>query len=364
MDSAALPLPFAHRSQGLRHGGRLSGLGYLALVNLALAVCWSIQGTAWDVLIRHVPFSGSEILRDFAATTLDLLAGMLPAAPIAVILLNFAPATGWRRYAVMALAVAIMTTIYQAYQLLAHSAWLSPVDLAGSLLTASLVLAACAYRGSARNAADTLLQRRIDGATLDNQVKHARLRLLRAQIEPHFLFNTLATVRILARTDRRAAVEMIENLMRYLAEIVPHMQQDESALSRELQLIDAYLRIHQVRMGPRLTYELVVPDDLVAERVPTMMLLTLVENALKHAVNPAVEGGYIRVSAAREGTALVLRVADSGRGLGVQQGHGTGLANVRLRLMMLYGDSAILKLTPSEPRGVVASISIPARFST
>jgi LytS/YehU family sensor histidine kinase len=291
---------------------------------------------------------------------MDLLAGMLPAVPIAALLLNARPPAGWRRYALTALAVIVMTIICQAYEVLFDRAQPSPSDVAGTLLISSLVLTACVYRGSARNAADTLLQRMIDAATLDNEVKRARLQLLRLQVEPHFLFNTLATVRILASTDRGAAVAMIDNLMRYLAEVLPHMQQDETVLSRELQLIDAYLRLYQVRMGSRLAYELAVPEDLSGERVPTMMLLTLVENALKHAVNPAVEGGFIRVSADREGSALVLRVADSGRGLSAQLGHGTGLANVRLRLMMLYGDEAILSLAPSSPHGVVASISIPA----
>jgi LytS/YehU family sensor histidine kinase len=91
------------------------------------------------------------------------------------------------------------------------------------------------------------------------------------------------------------------------------------------------------------------------------MLLTLVENALKHGVNVAVEGGFVKVSARRERDALILKVADSGRGMSARHGYGVGLANVRQRLLMVYGDAAVLSLTPAEPRGVVASISIPLR---
>ncbi len=93
-----------------------------------------------------------------------------------------------------------------------------------------------------------------------------------------------------------------------------------------------------------------------------MMLLTLVENAVKHGVGPAVEGGRIHVSAARERDALVLKVADSGRGMSVRHGHGTGLANIRQRLLMMYGTTAVLSLRSAEPCGVVASVSLPLRL--
>jgi LytS/YehU family sensor histidine kinase len=224
---------------------------------------------------------------------------------------------------------------------------------------AVLVFAAVANRNSARTVTSALMQRQIDSAALEAEVKQARLQLLRAQIEPHFLFNTLATVRTLVRVDRIAAVAMIDNLMRYLSEALPRLRQDESSLYEELQLVEAYLRIHQIRMGTRLSYELLVPEKLRTERIPTMLLLTLVENALKHGINPAVEGGAIRVSAARENAALVLKVSDSGQGLAVTQGHGVGLANIRRRLSMRYGDGAVLSLGRIATRGMVATVSIP-----
>ncbi|HEV2703767.1 MAG TPA: histidine kinase [Steroidobacteraceae bacterium] len=224
---------------------------------------------------------------------------------------------------------------------------------------AALVFAAVGFRSSARTATSALTQRRIEGTVLEGNVKRAHLQLLRAQIEPHFLFNTLATVRMLVRHDRIAAVEMLDNLMRYLSEALPTLRQDESSLSEELQLVAAYLRIHQIRMGARLSYELMVPEHLGTERIPTMLLLTLVENALKHGINPAVEGGSIQVSAARGDAALVLKVSDTGDGLSVTEGHGMGLANIRARLSMLYGDGAILSLARNASHGMVATVSIP-----
>src|SRR6202034_3574953 len=98
---------------------------------------------------------------------------------------------------------------------------------------------------------------------------------------------------------------------------------------------------------------------LGTQRIPTMILLTLVENAIKHGIFPNVEGGFVRVSAARTGAKLVLTVADSGRGMSAQQGCGTGFANVRLRLLMRYGDAAVLSLTDAAPHGVVAAVSLP-----
>jgi LytS/YehU family sensor histidine kinase len=222
-----------------------------------------------------------------------------------------------------------------------------------------MIITACFYRSSARTTSTQLLQRQTESAALDADVKRARLQLLRAQIEPHFLFNTLATVRTLARIDRPAAIDMLDNLMRYLSEALPKLRQEESSLADELQLIEAYLRIHQIRMGKRLSYELQVPAQLGAERIPTMILLTLVENAVKHGINPTVDGGIIRVTATREQTALVLRVTDSGQGLAATDGHGMGLANIRRRLTMLYGDQAVLSLARAASRGVVATVSIP-----
>jgi LytS/YehU family sensor histidine kinase len=284
----------------------------------------------------------------------------MPALPVLTVAINLAPAAGFRRYAYL---LAGVLAVWGCDVALHYIDTKSFIFMKGPhlwlIFLMAAIVSACTNRSLARSATSKLLQSRIEGAALDTEVKRARLQLLRAQNEPHFLFNTLATVRTLARTDRAAAVEMIKHLMRYLSEALPKLRQEETSLAEELQLVDAYLRIHQIRMGARLSYELLVPDILGAERIPTMLLLTLVENAVKHGINPTVEGGSVRVSASREATALVLRVSDSGQGLAATDGHGLGLANIRRRLIMLYGERAVLSLARASSRGVTASVSIP-----
>jgi sensor histidine kinase YesM len=337
--------------------GWFSGVGYVALISSALVVLWSLRET-----VGVIAQSGDvmAIVHTFATTAMELSRIVLLPVPVIALILNLAPRHGLSRGIFLA-ALALLMALWCSGPALLQSAGDSAAlgEFAESLLTASLLVAAFSYRGSSRIATDALRRQKLEGEILDAQAKQARLQLLRAQIEPHFLFNTLATVRTLARIDRPAAVKMIDNLVRYLGEALPRLRQDESALGDELRLVDAYLRIHQVRMGTRLEYEITDPGDLAGERVPTMMLLTLVENALKHGINPLVEGGFIRVSATCERATLVLKVADSGRGLTTEHGHGAGLANVRLRLTMLYGERAILSLARAQSRGVVATVSIP-----
>ena len=209
--------------------------------------------------------------------------------------------------------------------------------------------------GWARTTEGKLLRAQIRTATLAAELNRAQLTLLRAQIEPHFLFNTLATVRTLGRYDRAGTVKLLDNLQRYFAAALPRLRQDEVELKVELELIDAYLRIHHLRMGARLSYELTVAEDLFATRVPSMMLITLVENAIKHGINPSLTGGFILVTGRRDGSMLELRVADSGEGMQSQLGTGTGLANVRTRLTMLYGRRATFSTSRPKPSSRVVA---------
>jgi LytS/YehU family sensor histidine kinase len=237
--------------------------------------------------------------------------------------------------------------------------WRSVGYILDGLLTTSLVVGVCAYHSYSRAAADALMRSRIERTRLDAERQRARLQLLRAQIEPHFLFNTLSVVRALAKNDRAATVTMLDHLIRYFGAALPPLRAGEVPLAKEVELVEAYLAIYRARMGTRLAYEVCVPEDLGRLMIPSMMLLTLVENALKHGLSQVAQGGFIRVSAARERNTLLLQVADSGRGLDARQGHGTGLANIRQRLLMAYGPQAILTLKVAVPRGAVASVSMP-----
>ena len=196
---------------------------------------------------------------------------------------------------------------------------------------------------------------------LETQTLQARVRTLEAQIEPHFLFNTLATVRRLYETDPKAGDSMMGRLMDYLHTALPSMRGNAVTLAREADLIGAYLDLQKVRMGRRLEYRVDVPPSLHAVEVPPMMLLTLVENAIKHGLAPEREGGRIDVTAETDGASLKLHVADTGRGFGTEvSGGGTGLANIRARLGALYGAAAALTLAPRDPRGLVATLTLPA----
>ena len=187
----------------------------------------------------------------------------------------------------------------------------------------------------------------------------ARLAMLQAQIEPHFLFNTLANVRRLYQTEPVAAESMLEDLMRYLGVALPQIRAIDSTLGREMALTESYLNIQRIRMGRRLAFDIDIPESLREAPVPPMMLLTLAENAIRHGLNPLPEGGFVRVSARVAGGQLRLQVADSGQGFTKTSGGGTGLANTRARLAAMYGPAAQLSLGLNHPRGVIATISLP-----
>lgn len=195
---------------------------------------------------------------------------------------------------------------------------------------------------------------------LEKQVLEARLKLMQAQIEPHFLFNTLANVQHLVETNPPLAARTLESLIAYLRAALPQMREDGTTLGREIALAHAYLDIQQLRMGSRLQFSVELPNNLRSAIFPPMMLLTLVENAIKHGLDPLQQGGVIRVAAELGDGALVVSVADTGQGLLEASSIGVGLVNIRERLAALYGRTAKLELEENEPCGVVARISIPS----
>jgi sensor histidine kinase YesM len=201
----------------------------------------------------------------------------------------------------------------------------------------------------------------------------AQLRLLRAQLEPHMLFNTLANLRSLVREDADRAESMIDQLIVYLRSALAASQMESVALSREFAQLRAYLDIMSLRMGPRLTYTLDLPPELEATTVPPMLLQPLVENAIKHGLEPKVGPGSIEV-VARAVTGITagieIRINDSGLGLPADEEDGPairpagtsyGLQHVRDRLHAVYGPAARLSLERRRPAGVSALVFIPDR---
>jgi sensor histidine kinase YesM len=215
-----------------------------------------------------------------------------------------------------------------------------------------------------RRAADALAQAHeseLQRMQLDRQMTEARLQSLRAQIEPHFLFNTLANVHRLFQTEPRLGRKMLGNFVAYLRASLPQMRRDETTLGQEVDLARAYLNVLQVRMGQRLSFRLDVPSDLGTLSFPPFALSTLTENAVKHGLNPLPEGGSIEISARVEERRLTVEVADTGAGLRQSSGSGAGVANLRARLGALYGNRASLTIEANVPRGLRVAITIPAR---
>jgi signal transduction histidine kinase len=227
----------------------------------------------------------------------------------------------------------------------------------------AISLAILTFRRRSNEIAAQLRAAEITRLQLDGERLAVQLQILQAQIEPHFLFNTLATIRRLSRTDPARGCDTLANFIRYLQSALPELHARDTTLGREADLITAYLDVLRVRMGSRLDFTVDVAPALRDCRIPPLSLATLVENAIKHGLSALPEGGTLSVSAHREGRQLVLQVADTGRGLTESAGTGTGLANLRARLRGMYGNAGTLTLSPNAPRGLKATLRIPATLS-
>jgi sensor histidine kinase YesM len=195
--------------------------------------------------------------------------------------------------------------------------------------------------------------------TLAATALEAKLTVLQAQIEPHFLFNTLANVRRLCEVDPDRGRRMLASLLDYLRAALPAMRRSSTALAEEFELVSAYLSVLQHRMGERLRFKVELSDGLDYASIPPLILPTLVENAIRHGLAPLPEGGTVTVRAVKDGGQIVMSVTDDGAGFQGSSGSGVGLANTRARLSALFGNAASLNLRSNQPRGVVAEVRLP-----
>ncbi len=202
------------------------------------------------------------------------------------------------------------------------------------------------------------LEREAEAARIARELSESKLRMLRAQIEPHFLFNTLGAVQQLALEGAPRAAALTADLIAFLRASFSDMRREQVTLGNEFATIAAYLRVMQARMGKRLDFSLDLPDALAPLELPSMLVLTLVENAIKHGIEPSLRGGAILVSAIDEGGRALVRVRDTGVGMSATPGDGAGLDNVRRRLALAYGDAASLALHDADP-GVAAELVVP-----
>ncbi len=205
---------------------------------------------------------------------------------------------------------------------------------------------------------------------VSRELTETQLRLLRAQIEPHMLFNTLSNLRALITQDPKAAQSMLDRLIDFFRASLDASRTEWSSLQREFDLVSDYLSLIAIRLGTRLSYELDLPADLAAVTIPSMLIQPLVENSIKHGIEPALDGGKVRVQVRLIGDSIEIRIEDDGVGLGsTQVAHSTdskpssgfGNTHLRERLQNLYGKRARFDLEPNAPHGTLVRILLPLR---
>ncbi len=235
----------------------------------------------------------------------------------------------------------------------------SPRTVSGYFVLAVAVSAGISFFFISRGREE---RRREQLAVAQRDAAEAKLKLLESQLEPHMLFNTLANLRVLIGLDPARAQAMLDQLIAFLRATLNASRATLHPLSAEFTRVADYLELMKVRMGERLVVELSLPDTLAAQPVPPLILQPLVENAIKHGLEPHVAGGRLSVEAAAESGQLVLCVRDTGAGLGAVRGAGGtgfGLQQVRERLNTLYGDTATLALAPVDEGGTLAVVRLP-----
>lgn len=289
-------------------------------------------------------YAGCAAALRWASTPQRRLAGVIAAVPLGA-----------------GAGVAVSTAILGR----AGSAWVSAMawqSLLIGLLFGTAISALFYLRERMSQLESELKERQLREAQAEQERIGAQLRMLQAQIEPHFLFNTLASVQFLTETDPPAAHRLLGHLIAYLRAALPQLRAASTTLGKELELCEPYLAILRTRIGARLSFAIDVPDELRSRPFPPNLLISLVENAVKHGIEPSADGGTITIGAHREGDRLVVDVVDTGRGIvdaPAQRGGGVGLANVRKRLAALYGPRGRFTLSPVEPRGTRATLEIP-----
>jgi len=245
--------------------------------------------------------------------------------------------------------------------------WETPMRMDGwthltflAILVAPWTTLAAIVRQKEALARDQKLAFALERSELERQALDARLHLLQAQVAPHFLFNTLANVQALVDAGSPQASTVLRSLVQYLRAAVPLLHEPAATIERELQLVRPYLELMQMRIPDRLQYAITVDPSVLQVRCPPTTLLTLVENAVRHGIDPSEEGGRIDVDIARIGERCVVRVIDTGVGLDRSPGGlGTGLTALRERLHLIFGDASHLRMTANGSRGAAVEIDMP-----
>jgi signal transduction histidine kinase len=242
--------------------------------------------------------------------------------------------------------------------------WLTDPAAILSIATTSLVISTIMslvffWRERGAVAEATLALERERTQRIEREAALANLRALQAQIEPHFLFNTLANVTSLIDPDPAKAKRMLESFIRFLRASLAATRNESTTLAAEAELIASYLDVLQIRMGARLRYEVDVPPDLHGFTIAPMLLQPVVENAIRHGLEPKVDGGKVRFSARRDGADVLIEIADTGVGFAPTTRGGVGLTNLRDRLRLIYGERASLTVGENGGGGAAVAVRVP-----
>jgi LytS/YehU family sensor histidine kinase len=231
----------------------------------------------------------------------------------------------------------------------------------GAAIIGTLFALGALYSERDAQARAQALQFALERETLQRQAADAQLQLMTAQIQPHFLLNTLANVQELVESGSPRAVPVFRSLIDYLGAAVPHLQHEHATLQDEERLVRAYLDLMHMRMPDRLSFSIDIEPALRPLRFPAMALLTLVENAIRHGIDPGCESGLVEVGARRlDAQTIQLWVADTGVGLSDDAGEGTGLANLNARLQAFFGAGTRVELSEQAPHGLRADLHVRA----
>ncbi len=324
------------------------------LAMLAAAVLNPVFSVPFGVLAGRMVFIAAFLLLAFGiagvwqprhiAPWLTQVVAVVVAAPIAT-LLAYLPSVGGDLTEMLSSEGRVLGFLYITFTVL----MIAPLLALGAL-----------YRQRDTQARSEQLAFALERSTLEREALDARLRVLQAQIEPHFLFNTLANVQALVESGSPQAGPVLKSLIAYLRAAVPKLHASGSTLGSELQLVRAYLELMHMRMPDRLAFSIELPAELEPVEFLPMTVLTLVENAVRHGIDPSESGGRIDIAARRDPVdgSLHVSVADSGVGMSESAVHGTGLANLESRLRGSFGPSARLDLHDVQPHGLCAEIVV------
>jgi signal transduction histidine kinase len=349
----------------------------------------SFKANEWRVLAALVFFwaVGVAMMRYFSGEERWAIAIILPLVVVGAVgfgLLSVwlqptridCQSNGWLKLALIAAGCSLVGSVFGGFigklakdgvQGLAQSELLRlalPVLIGGlvaGVIYAALTVAVLQMRRNLLARRNEQLRKLAADERLARQLTDAKLRLMQAQVEPHFLFNTLASVQHLAEAKSPEAAKLTAQLITFLRGGLSGLREEFTTVEREFAMAASYLDIMKTRMGERLDFSLELPPGLANQNVPPAMLISLVENAVKHGLEPAPDGGRINLIARRSQHRLIIQVRDTGRGSGASSlNSGVGLTNIRERLKAIYGEQALLELSENLPTGFIATLSFPS----